>query len=125
MERMPSYILLMVLAFIFWSSHVHCFSRSLGGSNLDHERRDDLPYDIFTTDDGGEEVSPLVASNRAATGTLTGDEYSVQDELGAENLNDLEPLFASPNVEIAQGSSSCGQSLVKREVFSEDEMISC
>lgn len=108
---------------IFWSLHVHCVSRSLGSSNLDHNRRNDLPYDIFTSDDGGEAVSSLVASNGGATGMLAGNEYSVQDGLSGENLDDLEPLFASSSVENtqAQDSSSCEQSLGKRGVFSEDE----
>lgn len=82
--------------------------------NVDHKRRDDLSYDIFTSENG-DQVSPFTTSSENDMGLLADEDFLFQD--------DPEALTANPGVEIAQGSS-CGQPSRKRDTPHNDLILS-
>lgn len=102
---MRLHALYIVCILVTSSSSVHCLSRTLG-SNLDHQRRDDLTDDIFPNENLG----------------FSGDESLFsEDGSSGENPNDLAPFMTNPSEEIAKGRT-CAQPLGKRDV-SEDDLI--
>lgn len=109
-ERMRSHAFSIFLIFsIFSSSRVNCASRSRDSL---HERRDDLSDDIFTNQNGNEDLGFIL--NKDDVGLPTDQDLLFQDRSSSEDLNNLELIVANPREEIFQ-SSSCEQVLNKRD----------
>lgn len=108
-ERMRSHVLSIVLVLIiFSSSKIYCFSRL--SNNI---RREDLSDDLFTNQDGNQDL-PLLSSEDDDVGLLVDQDLLFQDESNSEDLNNLGSIIVNPSEKIAQGSS-CEHSVNKRE----------
>lgn len=83
--------------------------------NVDHKRRDDLSDNLFTSENE-DEVWPLALSTENDLGLLKNEDSLFQD--------DLKVPATDSGIEIAQQDSSCGKSLGRRDVVSEDDLIS-